>query len=218
MTEEKVAKRKTRYKIKVGDRFGRWIVLDFIKKHKGHFYYRCECDCDTVKTVEGCSLLNGRSRSCGCLCRERHITHGMTGTPEYCTWDSMIQRCTNSNNPAYWNYGGRGIPVCAEWLNSFEAFFKDMGERPEGFTIERKDNNLGYFPGNCKWATRTEQMRNCRISRNNKTGVNGICWDKRYQKYCTEITANYKRYHIGYFKKLEYAKIARIAAEQKYWR
>jgi hypothetical protein len=81
----------------------------------------------------------------------------------YRVWQAMITRCCNQNQPGYKNYGGRGIRVCDRWRNSFEAFIEDMGERPgPGYSLDRIDNDGNYEPGNCRWATRTEQRRNCR--------------------------------------------------------
>ena len=95
----------------------------------------------------------------------RHGQSAQNRTPEYSCWDSMKQRCLNQSHTSYENYGGRGITICEAWL-SFDNFFNDMGQRPSPrHTLERIDNNRGYEPGNCKWATRGEQLRNTRRSR-----------------------------------------------------
>lgn len=218
MTERKIIRRKTKSKIKIGEKFGRWIVLEDRKAVNGKAHFKCKCRCGKIKDIDSYELRTGHTKSCGCLSKELRITHGMSETPEYKTWLSMIRRCTNQGDAGYINYGGRGITVCTEWLYSFETFFKDMEERPGGLTIERINNDLGYFKENCCWASRAKQARNTRVPKNNKTGINGIHWAKSCQRYCVRIRACSKRYHVGLFKNLKDAKIARIAAEQKYWR
>ena len=131
----------------------------------------CACDCGTILDVSQPNLRHGGVKSCGCL----RVKHGHAGSRsrrrsrEYSTWASMIERCENPGDKRYKNYGSRGISVCARWRNSFENFLADMGPKPVHLTIERKDNNAGYEPGNCKWATYKEQSSNQRPRRNNES-------------------------------------------------
>lgn len=92
--------------------------------------------------------------------RRTHTTHGMKGTPEYRSWRSMKQRCLDKTDPYFDRYGGRGITVCKEWLNSFEAFYAYMGPRPAGRTLDRIKSNGNYEPGNVQWSTHKQQQRN----------------------------------------------------------
>lgn len=198
-----------------GKKFSRLtVVLEAGKDKSDNVVWDCQCDCGNSVTARGDSLRSGNTKSCGCIKSEIHTTHGMWKTPEYESWRGMIQRCSNTKNVNYDYYGGRGITVCARWLK-FENFFEDMGKRPECLTIERMNNELGYFKENCKWASRTEQCVNQRINKNNKTGVRGVYWNKREKKYHARIGFKRQEYHLGYFDTIEEAAIVRKRAEER---
>jgi hypothetical protein len=153
----------------IGQKFGRLTVesKNQIRSLSGKIRWNCVCNCGNLATVVGNNLKNGDTTSCGCYNKERitetHFIHGMTGTPEYNSWYSMIRRCTDPNHESYNDYGGRGITVCARWLNSFEAFYEDMGPRSSlNHSLDRKENDKGYYKDNCRWATNLEQNNNLR--------------------------------------------------------
>lgn len=138
------------------------------KRGKRLWVWRCECG--QIAIVRPDKVKNGHTKSCGCFMVEsarvrmtRHgaTKHGERPTSEYGTWRAMLDRCNSPTSAAYRYYGARGIAVCERWLK-FEHFIADMGKRPDGLTLERKDTNGNYEPDNCKWATRHEQMRNTR--------------------------------------------------------
>lgn len=133
---------------------------------RGILLWRCRCECGTECVKRGADLAYSKVKSCGCGHRGGKITHGQSDSPLYTRWLNMRQRTSNPNRADYARYGGRGVTVCAEWRESFEAFAHDMGP---GFspdlTLERVDNTRGYEPGNCRWATHVEQNRNRRSSR-----------------------------------------------------
>jgi hypothetical protein len=144
--------------------FGRLTVLTDMGD-----YLTVRCKCGTIKSIPRRQLLNKHGpRSCGCASKEaasatgkKNKTHGFSRArpPEYLAWCNMRNRCTNPNNRVFPHYGGRGISVCKRW-DKFEAFFADMGKRPLGRTLERRDVNGDYTPSNCIWATQATQMRN----------------------------------------------------------
>lgn len=153
----------------VGRSFGAISVLSEAEAYyspKGHRdrQFECRCDCGREWTVRSSALRRGQT-DCGCQ-RKRVISHGYAPrggmTPTYRIWAGILQRCCNPKSSAFKHYGGRGITVCDAWKESFEAFLADMGERPSGLSIDRRDNEKGYEPGNCEWATNEEQARNRR--------------------------------------------------------
>lgn len=148
-----------------GQRFGRLVVEKFYTLRKGRAVWECKCDCGNTAIVQAGRLRGNRTQSCGCLRREksaeRKRTHDMTRTPTYLTWVSMIQRCENPKATGYEYYGGIGVRVCEDW-HTFENFLADMGERPAGRTLDRKNTFGHYDPGNCRWATAEEQASNKR--------------------------------------------------------
>lgn len=147
-----------------GQRFGRLEVIKLLGVAGVQTFWECRCDCGKTAEVGRAPLVSGQTRSCGCLKREltleRTVTHGMAKQLIYKRWCNMIQRCTNPKHPKYPNYGGRGIKVCERWLNSFEAYYADMGDPPPGSSIDRQDNDGDYEPDNCYWAMNVEQANN----------------------------------------------------------
>lgn len=134
-------------------------------------YAIAECECGGYVHAHLPKIITGHTKSCGCINREKPqaLKHGHSSrikhSKTYNSWAGMIQRCTNPNHCGYKNYGGRGITICPEWLESFENFLSDMGERPEGMTIDRINVDGNYCPDNTRWATDAEQRANKRNSK-----------------------------------------------------
>lgn len=153
-----------------GEIFGQLTVLEKTGNSiSGHSsVWKCVCNCGNVKEVLGSNLKAGKTKSCGCLLKTNtriglsSIKHGMHNTSSYRAWANMIYRCTNSNYKYFHHYGGRGIEVIAHWRNSFENFLKDMGECPNGMSLDRINNDGNYQPDNCRWATNKDQANNKR--------------------------------------------------------
>ena len=139
--------------------------LEFVEetlpgRHSVHRRGLFICQCGRVIERSINYVRRGVYQSCSVCARQRPITHGMYGTPEYRAWANMLTRCYNRNRKDFARYGGRGITVCQEWRNSFEAFFAYVGKRPKGMSLDRINNDGNYEPGNVRWATPAQQAQN----------------------------------------------------------
>ncbi len=177
-----------------GKRFNKLVVLYRDENGKGDkSRWRCICDCGTETTVSGTNLKTGAVKSCGCLRHMKHDTHHLSNTRLYRIWNEMKKRCYLKNHHAYSYYGARGITVCDEWKDNFEAFYTwaISNGYSKNLTIDRIDNNGSYSPTNCRWATRKEQVNNRRscvlITYNGET--------KNLMQWCELLNLPYKLIH-----------------------
>lgn len=148
-----------------GQRFGALRLVSASDKRgdRNRLYGVFVCNCGKRAELAVSRVTRGIRTHCGCLANTTpNLIHGMRGSPAYSSWQAMKARCLDPDNKDYPRWGGIGITVCDQWVNSFEAFYKDMGPRPTGTTIDRIDNTRGYEPGNCRWATATVQQSNRR--------------------------------------------------------
>lgn len=200
--------------------FGRLTAVEPIgKNNAGQYIWKCLCSCGAEHSTTGTSLVEGHTRSCGCLAREvcgkSSIKHGFANTPEYGAWKNAVSRCTDTENPAYKDYGGRGITVCDRWMEPSPSgilnFIEDMG-LCGGLTLDRIDVNGHYEPDNCRWTDYYTQSYNTRVFKNNTSGRTGVSQmkDGRWQAY---ITNKCVREALGIFINFEDAVKAREDAE-----
>lgn len=183
-----------------GERYGKLVALrEVARRTPDTRRFECQCDCGELTIVDMRNLRFGITKSCGCRLREiqeaisirAKLTPARSEHPLYPTWKGMLKRCNDPGDDAYKNYGGRGIQVCHRWTVSFEDFLEDIGNRPNGAMIERKNNHGNYEPSNCKWATATEQVRN----RRNTVIVELQGESKPLAEWCEIFNISYKLVH-----------------------
>jgi len=164
----------------IGERYGRLVVVAKAPSDKyWNSRWRCQCDCGATKETLRMNLIKGLTQSCGCLHKDimreegkKTATHGMALSRTYKTWIAMVRRCTKPTDQAWKKYGQLGIMVCDRWINSFENFYADMGERPHKTSIDRINPFKGYSPDNCRWADANTQAKNTQL---NYLKEHGLC-------------------------------------------
>lgn len=198
---------------------------DYVSPNGKHYArWLCQCGCEEHKMVSvlGSHLKSGAIKSCGCLGKERRkeacTKHGKSNTRLYGIWKNIKHRCYNPNSEFYYCYGGKGIKMCDEWIEDFEAFYdwSMASGYNDNLTIDRKNNDKDYCPENCRWTDEFSQAMNHCIQKNNTSGVRGVKWDAEYEKWYSQININNKRIFLGRFNNKNDAIIARLKAELKY--
>lgn len=198
-----------------GKRFGRWTVIKKAERTTSQLWL-CQCDCGTIKKVQHTSLVNGASTSCGCYHSEevskRLTTHGKSKTRIYNIYHNMRNRCYNKNNSRYADYGGRGIFVCKEWMDSFESFARWSYKNgyTDSMTIDRIDNDGPYSPVNCRWVNLDTQANNKRktlyfeffgVKMSLRQWIDFMGWN--YKKYYGRFYRGYETFREEDVKKIE---------------
>lgn len=178
--------------VEVGQKYNRLTVISKPYKVEGCRRYVADviCICGSKKTVQEYLIRKGIIKSCGCLRKENtsklKLSHGMSRNPTYITWINMKARCLDSNREEYFNYGGRGITYDPRW-ESFENFLEDMGERPEGMTLDRVDVNGPYTKDNCRWTDKYVQSHNRRKQNKSTSQYLGVSFCRMTGKWVSKL-------------------------------
>lgn len=196
------------------ERYGRLVGLNFIGCDKSkNTLWEFQCDCGNVTIKRLSDVRFGKIKSCGCLHQdntvERNTKHNKSKTRTYSIWKGMKRRCLSPSRPRFKDYGRRGITVCDRWRNSYDNFLTDMGEAPINYTLERIDNEKGYSPDNCKWASYLEQSHNQRMRTTNTSGYRGVYYCKTVKRWKAQINHAGKRLFSKSFKTITQAVVAR---------
>lgn len=199
-----------------GLKINRWDVIKRVPSQDNIAWWHCVCECGNTSIVKSADLRYNKSKSCGCLSREVASdymkTHGKSKTKTYKIWKGMKRRCNNLNNKAYPGYGGRGVSVCERWESSYEEFLKDMGECPDGYSIERMDVNGSYKQGNCIWIPLKDQARNKRKQVSNTSGYTGVYFVKGRNSWVAMINNKDGLKKTKHFSIKKYGDSAKILA------
>lgn len=199
-------------KLEVGVTVGQFTILEVLIKG-GVLIYVCRCFCGITENKQGHVLLSEKDNKRCVKCKRKHDP--LTRTRD--SYKAMMARCTNPKHEAYSRYSNLNPPVCERWSEpkgaGFKNFLEDMGERPDGLTIDRIDNTRGYSKDNCRWASYEMQTYNIKKKASNKSGKTGVCWNKVLCKWLAYICKERKLRHLGYFVDLEDAIAARMKAE-----
>lgn len=185
-----------RNNLEIGSKYGMLTVTGDTVIIKDEAMTPVRCECGNEKQVRRNHLTSSRVVSCGCynlsllIGGSRNHKHGMAGSAIYHSWSAMKARCYNPNESSYKNYGGRGITVCDRWLESFENFYEDMGERPDGMTLERVNVDGNYCKENCVWASKTQQCFNRRKFKDKSSQYVGVNWDNWKEKWTATLKKN----------------------------
>lgn len=216
-----------------GKKFGQLTVCNLIETNRNGSYWNCKCECGNYKKVSKTNLKSGQVKSCGCLCKETSkktmknlfTKHGKSQERLYKIWIGIKSRCNNPNETGYENYGGRGIKMC-DCIKDFENFYNYMSKlehyEEKGYTIDRinVDGNYCICNDNLRWASKSEQGMNKRISKINESGITGVrkfILNNGTISWRANITINKKTIHLGCYATKEEAIEARRNAENSYW-
>lgn len=179
----------------------RWTVIkEIFPRLKTTRLWECKCECGLIKVVRQANLVTGRSKSCGCLQKESSTSHGLCKHPLYTVWWNMKQRCYNPNSLNFEYWGGKGIVICVDWLNSFITF-KEWAENngyTKGLSLDRKDSTKEYCPDNCRWVSYTTQSRNKAKEKGVSSKYIGVSYYNNH--YYSEVTVDKIKHKLGKFK------------------